>query len=260
MVRRKKSKKNNDEHEWNVEQEWNVGKVIGKRIDINGRVEYLLQWEGWPEPTWEPESNLSCPKLIAEFEAHEAVRGTAPSEKSKTVTRKSKSSAKLAPFTRNTNRAIDTRASSTRQAEDTATSSVGLSSLTFTTERKRKTSVPSTKRSGRAAKTSNPRDLRDHRLEPMVGDEAPPSSSLRKRRKSDEFSKSMGSPWDRGLEPEEIQGANQEDGRLKFNMKWKNFAEPQMVLASEANVRCPQIVIDFYEKNLAWQPSSRKRW
>ncbi|GMR39890.1 hypothetical protein PMAYCL1PPCAC_10085, partial [Pristionchus mayeri] len=51
-------------------EEYTVEKILDKRVNKEGKVEYLIKWEGFGinDSTWENENNASCPDIIAEFE------------------------------------------------------------------------------------------------------------------------------------------------------------------------------------------------
>lgn len=59
------------------DKEWEVDFIDGETTE-KGRTEYLVFWKGYPEPTWEPKSNLThCDDLIDEFRQRRQVQGHA---------------------------------------------------------------------------------------------------------------------------------------------------------------------------------------
>jgi len=59
--------------------------------------------------------------------------------------------------------------------------------------------------------------------------------------------------FERGYEAEEIIGATDLDGQIMFNIKWKGADILDWIPAKEANVKCPQVVIKYYESCLTWK-------
>ncbi|KAA8591034.1 hypothetical protein FQN60_001977 [Etheostoma spectabile] len=83
-------------------------------------------------------------------------------------------------------------------------------------------------------------------------DDEEEGGSKPKKKKEEDILVARG--FERGLEPEKIIGATDSCGDLM-----KDSDEADLVLAKEANHKCPQIVIAFYEERLTWHEDSDKK-
>ncbi|XP_033826018.1 chromobox protein homolog 5 [Periophthalmus magnuspinnatus] len=189
-------KNTREEESSSDEEEYVVEKVLDRRVGKGGRVEFFLKWKGYSDKhnTWEPEKNLDCPELIAEF--------------MKTYKKGSSGG-------------------STPSSGGSKTSSMGRSKESSSSKKK------------------------------GSDDDDEEGGSKSKKKKEEDVLVARG--FERGLEPEKIIGATDSCGDLMFLMKWKDSDEADLVLAKDANHRCPQIVIAFYEERLTWHEDGDKK-
>lgn len=181
MPAQKKNKNNNDEYCTSADESdtadelWEVEKILNRKVNAKGKVEYLLKWKGldqngrpW-ENTWEPEENLH-PDTIASYNAAmEMMRNKEPEKKRRSV------------------------------------------------------------------------------------DKHQPEPAAKKRIVNREKKNSQPHGFARGLEPGEIIAATNTSGELMLLMRWKDSDEADLISAQEANIKCPQVVIRFYEKHIKFQ-------
>ncbi|CAF1574903.1 unnamed protein product [Rotaria magnacalcarata] len=80
------------------------------------------------------------------------------------------------------------------------------------------------------------------------------NNNLKKRPLSTNHIQSSNTPtgFERGYEAERVLGATDSAGELMLLVKWRNSDEADLVPARIVNVKCPALVIEFYEQHSFW--------
>jgi len=197
--------------------EYEVEQVVDVRLK-HGKKEYRIKWKNYSEAdnTWEPEEHLDCEDLIKKFE-----------EK-----RKSKKEGGSISTSKETSKA-------------SVTSSAGK-------KRKSEAMEEVSKHSSKESSNINKKSKKaDSETDSNVGGTSS-SAGVMNSVTTGSATKLRAEGFGRGLQPDKIIGATDSSGELMFLMKWKDSNEADLVPAREANVKCPQVVIKFYEERLSW--------
>jgi hypothetical protein len=203
-----------------------------------GKVEYFIKWKNYTneDNTWEPVDNLDCSELIEQYERDHP--GEVKSVKS--IPRRSKDKRRGGE-------------SSQRSSSPAPKESVPMDTEQLADD------TDSVKSIGKKRATDKSADLFDSLGSDTKGRKASKNDkddgvldyqaakvTVPKQSKTD-------GPrgFARNLEPDRILGATDSPGRLSFLVQWKD-GTADLVPAEEANVKCPHVVIAFYQGRLTW--------
>lgn len=202
------------------EQEFIVEKVLKKRVNREGVVEYFLKWLGYPDSynSWEPQECLEGNELIADFERREAKNQGG-------ITGQQLVSSSSAT----TYLASDDDPSTSTVNHKPGKSSQKLSQSSknsFVTTSASHVSSSATTSKGSASSSS-------HKKHPETG-------------------------FDRGLIPEKVMGITSNSRNdLLYLIKWKDHGGAELIDSSIVNIKCPQLVIAFYQSKISWNKRQR---
>lgn len=236
-----------------VPEEYVVEKVVDKKILDDGSITYLIKWEGYPdnENTWEPKENITSKNLIAQFEKN---------LKSKEDQEKTNEGKELI----SKEKPLSTEESNVTGRRNKRKSSAIENAPLETSEEKTNTKKENSrkkvlKQETMAEEDSAAKKVDNSRSRSSSKGKQPASANVSNVGTTNEESVGVKgddnepSGFGRNLPPEEIVGATEMNGNLTFLIKWKGSEEASLVPAKEANEKCPQLVIQFYEARLTWK-------
>ena len=223
----KKSKSKNQVEE-NV---FEVEKILDKRINSSGIVQYFLKWKNFSNEynTWEPEQNLNCRKLIDSFEKKYAARKPNDSSNSKKSPEKNKSD--YIP-TFDTSKIPEKIIGITDQDKE---NKFLIQWKSVNIEKADVDLVPVEYAS------YNWPDLVIKFYEDKL--EWNPEDYIQNNNE-------INDAFEIGYKPKEIVGATNVNGKLMFLIQWEETDDMDLVFAKKANEVCPNLVIEYYQTQL----------
>ena len=217
------------------EEEFVVEKILNKRV-IDGNIEYFLKWKGFSDEdnTWERKDSLQCFHLMDQFEEeHKPIDG----KDSHKAIDKNKDQNK--DISKELNKSGD-KSQNRDQTNDDCNQNKDRNCVKPEEESENaKESKNKQKRSNGSEAHKSRKRLKANEEDVKTTEEVKPESEVK--------------GFDRKLEAEKICGATDRNGILMFLIKWKGVNEADLVPASLANIKIPQTVIQFYERNLVFK-------
>lgn len=203
-----------------------VKEILDKRIK-RGRIEYLIKWKEFPDSdnTWEPIDNImdGCYHLIKQFEDNRLNQN----------------------FLNNQNNDSSTKGSEqlSIDAEDQPPVIDDMSDFMMNL------TIDSN-----AEEIDRPIPELDYIGSDNGLTSDPIIESIGEKKSSKGVSKEpifVCNEWPNGVDPEEILSIGlDKEYNIYFRIKWKMDFQAHWVSAKEANIRCPQLVIKYYEKRI----------
>lgn len=244
------------------DNEFVVDRIVSKRLNQSGKVEYLVKWKGFADTdnTWESMTALheDCrsraaittfeSQSVSEPEANDITKSdtengnSVPHLKKTETEKKSEIESKCERHLKKSDMETKCRSSPSQDSSDTSTMSHTEREVAPKSEKRQKPKRLQSLDSNTAPKRGRPPKK--------------PKLSPEDNKYSDEECKAIdpksAKGFDRNLEAERICGMtdNKQTGELMFLVKWKGVNSADLVPAKLANQRCPQVVIQFYESNI----------
>jgi hypothetical protein len=241
------------------EEDFQIETVLDRRV-INGQIEYYIKWKGFSEEdnTWEKASSLYDNPLINEFENHYNSRLDRHEDNHINEDNNDFNEDNYA-INEDKDSFDDHKSVALKEAEVSEILEKGVHECDDqqnSDEKRAQKVVKVIKSKQKVVKDSNKepkgKEKRTKRTIGRVG-----SESVKNKKKREEESKPRpdAKGFDRKLQPEKICGATHNKGELMFLIKWKGYNSADLVPATIANLKCPQLVIEFYQKNIVFSQS-----
>ncbi|RWS28366.1 X-linked retinitis pigmentosa GTPase regulator-like protein, partial [Leptotrombidium deliense] len=248
-----------------LEEEYKVEEILDKRFNHQGKAEYFLKWEGYDEShnTWEPEENLECESLLAEFEQKR--RDSKPGQ---STSSEAEGVVGFGDVEENNHENEECHVQESKASETIVESNTEDSeSLGKNKKRKRKLeancdSVITPKRESKAVfeNETSSRLMAETAYDSSTdstetNEEAMDYKQLNGR--SDHVTENGVDEKSEGMEIDEPEkviacGKNDDESEVKFLIKMKNCKDPKVFQGNEAKEKWPLHIIEYYETLIRW--------